>query len=167
MPSLPATTLTHAFTACDPPRPPEAGDPRWVDLAAGRGDEGSAVAKSLLRILRSDRPLVQLLAGNRGCGKSTELRRLQLSLEQDGYFVAYFEVDGDLDLEDTEPPDILLAFIRNLEAALREKGIGIKKALLEEFCLWFGDAVFESAEQWTAIEGEMRSEIAVEGEIPT
>ncbi len=166
MPSLPATNLTDAFNACDPARPLEAGDPRWVDLAAGRGDEGSAVAKSLLRILRSDRPLVQLLAGNRGCGKSTELRRLQLSLEQDGYFVAYFEVDGDLDLEDTEPPDILLAFIRNLEAALREKGIGIKKALLEEFRLWFGDAVFESAEQWTAIEGEMRSEIAVEGEIP-
>ena len=103
MPTLPATNLTDAFNACDPARPLEAGDPRWVDLAGGRGDEGSAVAQCRRRILRSDTPLVQLLAGHRGCGKSTELRRLQRSLERDGFFVAYFEVDADLDLEDTEP----------------------------------------------------------------
>ncbi len=162
---LPATNLKDAFNACDPARPLEAGDSRWVDLAAGRGDEGSSVAQCRRRILRSDSALVQLLAGHRGCGKSTELRRLQRSLEQDGYFVAYFEADADLDLEDTEPPDILLAFIRNLEATLRENGHRIAPDLLEDFLLWFGEVVLERNER-TAIEGEVRSEVALGADIP-
>ena len=162
---FPATNLTDAFNACDPTRPLEAGDPRWVDLAAGRGDEGSAVAQCRRRILRSDSPLVQLLAGHRGCGKSTELRRLQRSLEKDGYFVAYFEVDADLDLEDTEPPDILLAFIRNLEQALRDSGHRLPENLLEEFLEWFGEVVLEKSER-KAIEGEVRSEISIGAEVP-
>ena len=165
MPSLPATNLTDAFNACDPARPLDADDPRWVDLEAGRGDEGSAVAQCRRRILRSDTALVQLLAGHRGSGKSTELRRLQRSLEREGYFVAYFEVDADLDLEDTEPPDILLAFIRNLEAALRDKGLKLDSKLLEDFLLWFGEVVFEK-NTLTAIEGEVRSEVALGAEVP-
>ncbi len=165
MHSLPATNLTDAFNACDPARPLDAGDPRWVDLAAGRGDEGSAVAQCRRRILRSDSPLVQLLAGHRGCGKSTELRRLQRDLERDGYFVAYFEVDADLDLEDTEPPDILLAFIRNLEAALREKDLEIDAKLLDDFLLWFGEVVWEKSTS-NEIEAMVRSEIALGAEVP-
>ncbi len=165
MPSLPATNLKDAFNACDPARPLDAGDDRWVDLASGRGDEGSAVEQCQRRILRSDSALVQLLAGHRGCGKSTELRRLQRSLEKKGYFVAYFEVDGDLDLEDTEPPDILLAFIRNLEKALREAGLAIDSELLEDFLLWFGEVVWEKSEL-REIEGIVRSEVALGAEIP-
>ncbi len=163
--SLPATDLTDAFNACDPARPLDAGDPRWVDLAAGRGDEGSAVAQCRQRILRSADPLVQLLAGHRGCGKSTELRRRRRSLEREGYFVAYFDVDADIDLEDTEPPDILLAFIRNLEAALREKDLVLDAGLLDDFLLWFGEVVLETSSR-TAIEGVVRSEIALGAQVP-
>ena len=137
----PATNLTAAFNSCDPARPLEAGDARWVDLAPGRGDEGSALAQCRKRILRSAYPLVQLLAGHRGSGKSTELRRLQRQLESDGYFVAYFEADADLDIEDTEPPDLLLAYIRNLEAALREAGHQLGVVALQR-----GD--FAGAQEW-------------------
>lgn len=161
----PATNLTDAFNACDPARPLEASDHRYVDLAAGRGDEGSAVAQTKRRILRSNSALVQLLAGHRGCGKSTELRRLQKSLEDEGYFVAYFEVDGDIDLEDTEPTDILLAFIRNLEAKLRFHGINLEAKLLEDFLLWFGEVVYEKS-KLTEIEGVVRSEISMGAKVP-
>ena len=100
LPNLPATNLADAFNACDPASPLDAGDPRYVDLTPGRGEEGSAVAQCRKRILRSSSPLVQLFAGHRGCGKSTELRRLQHTLEEDGYFVAFFKAEQSLDLED-------------------------------------------------------------------
>ncbi len=161
----PATDLTEAFNVCDPAQPLDAGDERYVDLEPGRGDEGSAVAQCKKRILRSRSPLVQLLAGHRGCGKSTELRRLQKQLEAEGYFVAYFEVDSDLDLEDTEPTDILLAFVRNLEQAVREAGFSISGKLLDEFLLWFGDVVLEKTDR-RQIEAEVRSEVGIGAEVP-
>ncbi len=52
MNSRPATNLIDAFNLCDPARPLEAGDSRYVDLAPGRGDEGSAIARCRKRILR-------------------------------------------------------------------------------------------------------------------
>ncbi len=47
MSHLPATNLTDAFNACDPASPLDAGDPRYVDLPPGRGDEGSAATSPL------------------------------------------------------------------------------------------------------------------------
>jgi hypothetical protein len=161
----PAKNLVDALNACNPTRPLDAGDPRYVDLASGRGDEGSAIARCRKRILGSETPLVQLLAGHRGCGKSTELRGLQRSLEDEGYFVVRFEVDGDVDLEDTEPTDILLAMIRNLESRLREANLVVDPKLLDDFLLWFGEVVLEKTER-SAIEAELSSEISIGGEIP-
>jgi len=162
---FPAKTLKDALNACDPARPLDAGDPRYVDLASGRGDEGSAITRCRRRILDSEAPRVQLLAGHRGCGKSTELRGLQRSLEEDGYFVVRFEVDADIDLEDTEPTDILLAMIRNLESRLREANLILDPKLLDDFLLWFGEVVLEKTER-SAIEAELSSEISIGGEIP-
>ncbi len=161
----PAKNLKDALNACDPARPLDAGDPRYVVLASGRGDEGSAIARCRKRILDSETPRVQLLAGHRGCGKSTELRGLQRSLEDKGYFVVRFEVDNDIDLEDTEPTDILLAMIRNLESGLREANLILDPKLLDDFLLWFGEVVLEKTER-SAIEAELRSEIGIGGEIP-
>lgn len=161
----PATNRADAFNRCDPAVPLPAGDERYVDLAAGRGEEGSAVAKCRECIQLSSTPLVQLLAGHRGCGKSTELRRLERDLEGDGFFVAYFEADVDLDLEDTEPVDVLLAVIRNLEAALRAKGIRLAPKLLDDFLLWFGEVVLEKTER-KAIEAEVQSEIGLGADVP-
>ena len=166
-----ATTLKDAFNACNPAKPLGPTDERYVDLAPGRGEEGSAVADCRKRILFSESSdLVQLFAGHRGCGKSTELRRLQYELEQAGYFVAYLELDADIDLEDIEPPDILLAIVRNLEAVLREAGHPLDahpggKELLEDFLLWFGEVVWETTER-RQIEAEVRTQLEMKAEIP-
>ncbi len=161
---LPATTLEDAFNACDP-TPLAAGDERYTDLAPGRGNDGNAVAQCQRRIVRSERPLVQLFAGHRGCGKSTELQRLQNALEEADYFVAYIEAHTDIDLEDTEPTDILLSVIRSLDLSLRDAGIEVNEKYLEEFTGWFAEVVLEKTQR-TEIEAEVRSEAEVSGGVP-
>lgn len=162
---LPAKTLKDAFNACNPTEPLPAGDVRYVDLEKGRGEEGQAVAECRKRILRSASPLVQLFAGHRGCGKSTELRRLKGQLENDGYTVVLIEAETDLDLEDTEPTDVLLALLRGFDAALSEAEIEVPKELLQEFLNWFAAAVDERIET-TGHEGEVSAGVEIGSSVP-
>lgn len=162
---IPAKNLADAFAACDPAQPLPAGDERYVDLASGRGREGSCVARCRKSIQLSPTPVAQIFAGHRGCGKSTELLRLAEQLRVDGYFVAFFEVDGDLDLQDTEPSDVLLAVVRNLEEQLRENGFKLSDKLLDDFLDWFGQVVLETTERKN-IEAEVRSEVGINASVP-
>jgi len=108
--------ITGIYNAVDPFRPLEPGDPAYVDCEAERGD-----ANILLDlgpgIIRSNRYTCQLYAGHRGAGKSTELLRLKADLEAKGCFVVYFAAvgdDGDIDAQDVQYTDILLACTRHL-----------------------------------------------------
>jgi len=63
----------------------------------------------------------QLYVGHRGAGKSTELLRLQEFLNGRGCFVVYFAADEeDIDPEDAQYTDILLACSRHLLEALKD-----------------------------------------------
>ena len=113
--------LTGIYNAIDPFRPLEPGDPAYVDCEAERVD-----ANVLLdlgpEIIRSDRYTCQLYAGHRGAGKSTELLRLKADLESKGCFVVYFAAvgeDGDIDPQDVQYTDILLACTRHLLESLK------------------------------------------------
>ncbi|MEO1069438.1 MAG: ATP-binding protein [Cyanobacteria bacterium J06638_6] len=113
--------LTNIYNAVDPFRPVEPGDPAYVDCEAERGD-----ANVLLdlgpEIIRSERYTCQLYAGHRGAGKSTELLRLKADLELKGCFVVYFAAvgeDGDIDPQDVQYTDILLACTRHLLETLK------------------------------------------------
>jgi hypothetical protein len=87
-------------------RPLEPDDPRYVELY-GRGN---LVHEDPVRLLHANIDLaasnqgVQLLSGFRGAGKSTELRRLALRLEEDGYIVLMFDIEDYID--PTIPLDI-------------------------------------------------------------
>jgi energy-coupling factor transporter ATP-binding protein EcfA2 len=161
----PAKTIVDAFRACNPVETLDADDPRYVDFSSGRGDEGLAAAQCRKRIVRSDSPLVQLLAGHRGCGKSTELRRLKRSLEESKNAVALLDAETDLDLEDTEPTDILLALIRGLEEELRKQKLQLKAEDLKSFESWFTETVIEKTDR-TQFETEIRAEIKAEANVP-
>ena len=107
--------LKRLFNAFEPFRPLYPDDPAYVDCRAVRGD--SDIEAELGReILYSDSGIsCQLYAGHRGGGKSTELLRLQRHLEQNRCFVVYFPADDrDIDAEDTQYTDILLACTRHL-----------------------------------------------------
>ena len=111
--------LKKIFNAFDPFRPLEPTDEAYVDCQAVRGDEEIKVELGR-NILLSDRVTCQLYTGHRGAGKSTELLRLQQHLESNGFRVVYFAADqDDIDAEDAQYTDILLACTRNLLKALR------------------------------------------------
>lgn len=113
--------ITNLYNSFDPFQPLPAGDAAYVDLRSVRGDAN--ILRDLgNKIIRSpERNTCQLYAGHRGAGKSTELLRLQADLNQKGCFVVYFAADqDDLDPEDAQYIDILLACTRHLLDALKD-----------------------------------------------
>ncbi|MBW4441385.1 MAG: ATP-binding protein [Plectolyngbya sp. WJT66-NPBG17] len=96
------------------PEPLPAGSPVYVDCKAVRG--GSNIFVELGRtIQKSNKYTCQLYTGHRGGGKSTELLRLEQDLEQKGCVVVYFSAeDEDINTEDVEYTDLLLACTRHL-----------------------------------------------------
>jgi len=112
--------ITNLYNSFDPFQPLPAGDAAYVDLRSVRGDAN--ILRDLgNKIIRSPgRNTCQLYAGHRGAGKSTELLRLQADLNLKGCFVVYFAADqDDLDPEDTEYTDILIACTRRLLEQLK------------------------------------------------
>ncbi|KYC40311.1 hypothetical protein WA1_27665 [Scytonema hofmannii PCC 7110] len=111
--------LRRLFNAFDPSRPLPDGDPLYVDCQEVRGD-GDIKEEIGREILYSNSMTYQIYAGHRGAGKSTELLRLQRYLDNYGCYVVYFAADDqDIEPEDAEYTDILLACTRHLLESLR------------------------------------------------
>jgi hypothetical protein len=103
----------------------------YVDLDQARGNP--YVVGRLERTIRlPDQPTCQVLAGHRGSGKSTEIIRLKNELESgDPPFVAiYVEADEDIDRNDVDFPDVLIAVVRQLTTQLKSReGIDLRPGL--------------------------------------
>lgn len=113
--------LTAIFNTFEPSRPLLPGDPAYVFCEEVRGDN-NILTDLGKEIRRSNQKTCQLYAGHRGAGKSTELLRLKQYLEEHGCFVVYFAADAeDVDPQDAEYTDILLACTRHLLEELRQK----------------------------------------------
>lgn len=111
--------LRRLYNAFDPFQPLPVGDSAYVDCNAVRGD-GDILQAVGREILLSARKTCQLYAGHRGAGKSTELLRLQKHLNDQGFFVVYFAAEEeDIDPEDVQYTDILLACTKNILAAFK------------------------------------------------
>ena len=113
--------LGRFFRACNPSKTlnlTSPGDAKYyIDFA---GVRGSDLVRELKRaiVLSGQEPTCQLFTGHIGCGKSTELSRLQRDLEADGYQVVYFESTDDLDMGDVDISDILLAIAKRVSQSL-------------------------------------------------
>lgn len=111
---LPAAIRKNLYNAFDPSSPLSATDPAYVNCSCVRGEENILLDLGQ-HITLSDRVTHQLYTGHRGAGKSTELLRLKADLEQQDYCVVYFAAEeADLDPEDCQYTDILLACTHNL-----------------------------------------------------
>ncbi len=121
--------LRSIYNAFDPFEPLPADDPVYVNCSSVRGEENILVDVGR-QITLSNRITHQLYTGHRGAGKSTELLRLRAYLEAQGYKVVYFAAEeSDIDPEDAQYTDILLACTRNLLKGLQGDQSQIQKWL--------------------------------------
>ena len=123
-------------------------DPRWVDTEAARGEYS---LKRLCRTLGVDRAKRRLTApdhgyylfcGHRGCGKSTELRRIAHELDHDDlYCVVFADAAQELDVNNLRYPDVLLHLASKLIAQLASDNIRVESVYLDKLQDWFTERV--------------------------
>ncbi|MDZ7267006.1 MAG: ATP-binding protein [candidate division KSB1 bacterium] len=166
-----ATNITETYNAVNPEQPLLPGDPRYVDCAPVRGDE-HIVNMIAQRIIRAEaakpvQHLKQLLAGHRGCGKSTELLLLKDRLEREGFFVVYFDAALEIDMNDVDYADILLAMMRQLDLQVRESPLGLQldAGRLDDLAMRLAKVTLEKEDR-NLVENTLETEFRVEPQIP-
>ena len=133
-------------------------DPRWVDTAKARGEYSLRSLYRLLGVKSTDLGLplslktppergYHLFCGHRGCGKSTELRRIRNNLHTpDVYYVAFADAARDLDPNNLRYQDVLLHLAATLTRQLEDDGIAIDPVHLGRLQSWFDQHVLEKTE---------------------
>ena len=148
-PSVPTDDIAEAWRRFDQAKPLQPGSPWWVDFAAARDTEEVVDDIAWKVEAASSGPpeemscIHELLAGHRGCGKSTELLRLADRLRDAGHFVSYFAVTDYIDEQDVEYGDVLLCIARQVFADLADAGVELPQNLLASLNEWFAEKIEE------------------------
>ncbi|MGB8698664.1 MAG: ATP-binding protein [Thermosynechococcaceae cyanobacterium] len=149
------------FKACNPGKTlvlANEGDRRlYIDFTTARSSKPTATSLTheLYRtITRSDDRSYHLFTGHIGCGKSTELRKLQYDLEQQGYHVVYLDSSEDLVMTDVDISDLLLTVARQVSKSLAIANIHLEPTGFQ--------GVLNKA--WTILQSEF--DLAGEAKIP-
>ncbi|MBE9179348.1 ATP-binding protein [Oculatella sp. LEGE 06141] len=92
----------------------------YIDFSEVRG--GRAIEKLKRNIVsQPDLPTCRLFTGHIGCGKSTELHRLEAELGKENFYTIYFSASQGLEsLEDVEIGDVLLTIAQIVSKNLEE-----------------------------------------------
>ena len=109
----------------------------YIDLDKVRGNAG--VVPVLERHIRlSSEATTQVLAGHKGTGKTTELHLLKQALQtgDSKYFVVLVQSDDEIDRNDVDFPDVLLAVVRQIAVQLRDAGIELQDSYLKSRFEW-------------------------------
>jgi energy-coupling factor transporter ATP-binding protein EcfA2 len=152
-----ATTLRDAYRICNPE--PLMGtdiEKYYVDLSSVRNTETIQNITTKLQFLEPAEFCTILFTGHRGCGKSTELRKIEKQLNSE-YYIVYLEVDAQLDINDTEYTDLYLLIIKKVADELYKLGTKFDSKLLSSFESWFKEITKEtekSVEQGISIQTE-------------
>ena len=150
-------------------------DPRWVDTREARGSyqlhefyrELGVDMREADRQIRApaDRGYY-LFCGHRGCGKSTELRRIRNELHApDAYYVVFADAAQELDVNNLRYQDILLHLAGKLVRQLEEDDISLDRVHLGKLEEWFSERV-ESQETTREFARHVRTGARVEPGLP-
>ena len=151
-------------------------DPRYVPSFNARGD---VTVRPLLRslgvddrdsshlVLRTRHPrLYCVFCGHRGCGKSTELRRLDVLLNRpEVFFVVFLDALEVLDYNNLTYADVLLALAKELFEALEGEGIDLDEILLNRLNDWFAERV-ETNSKTEAFAAELKAGAKADTGVP-
>ena len=140
-----AKTLKEAFQACDVGSLYGEANRYYVDLETVRSMEAIQNVSTRLDFLEMGQFETLLFTGHRGCGKSTELRRIQRKWETE-YRVIYLEANEEVDLNDADYTDLYLVLIKRVADDLTLLGFRFDPALLARFEAWFKEIMEESEE---------------------
>jgi len=154
----PATSLQE-ISARATLEPLASGDPRYVDMADGRASR----ALRQMRLHIEDHDAEQLryakvaFTGHRGCGKSTELLRMEHDLA--GRFTCvHLYVDENL-VRDCEYSDLLLWLVESLFESFKRSDLNPPDDLVKGVANWFAEKSLEEVE---AVKGQVQAEIGAE-----
>lgn len=154
-----ATTLKAAFRACDvSPLVGTDSQRYYVDLSAVRNTEAIEGVSTRLSFLEPAEFCSLLFTGHRGCGKSTELRRIESRWENE-YRIIYIEADAEVDILDAEYTDLYLVTIRKVANELYKLGAVFDSKLLSNFETWFKEITQENE---TSVEASLSLETSAE-----
>ena len=152
-----ATTLKTAFRVCNvEPLEGEDLDRYYVDLSAVRKTEAIENVSTALDFQDAEQVTKILFTGHRGCGKSTELKRIQKQWEKD-YRVIYLEVNEETDINDVNYKDLYLIVMKWIEFELRQLNLKLDNSLMRNVENWFKDVTQETEQ---TVEGS----VSIEGE---
>jgi hypothetical protein len=118
-------------------------DEFFVETTEDRG--GDEAFPQLKRNLLNDKLGTRhyLFAGARGCGKSTELMRLQIKLEQENFLVLNFSVMDELEPNNLTHIDLLIATMKKLFGAANEHFLDIGEEYLMPITNWVNKVTIE------------------------
>jgi hypothetical protein len=164
----PATDLRQAYRNCSP-RPLRSDHPWYTDLGELRG--GDVKPRIIQRFefkeigvagLR-DTWMRLLMLGLRGSGKTTEIHRLAADLRH-RYVVLYLEANTELNAEDFDLSELILAIAVGVERHMREfEHKPLAKEALEGLQGWFAKVTRENIEERVAqveVQGKLAPESA-------
>jgi hypothetical protein len=120
-----SSKLKQIYSVFSPsPLQPEQND-LYIDLEEVRGKTG-IVNRMAQKIRLADAPTCQVLTGHRGSGKSTELSRLGQALQdpppgEPRFFAVQIQADDELDRNDIDFPEVLIAIVRQVADQLRTR----------------------------------------------
>ena len=140
-----------------------ANDPRWVDTEPARGEYSLDRLRRTLGVDSARRRLTApdnryyLFCGHRGCGKSTELRRIAHDLHHPLlYYVVFADAAQELDVNNLRYQDVLLHLASKLVERLDKDRVPIVPEHLGKLRDWFNERV-ESRKQTRAFAAEAKA----------
>ncbi|NJL29658.1 MAG: hypothetical protein HC897_18085 [Thermoanaerobaculia bacterium] len=141
--------------------PLRSGDPRYVDLSAGRGNKVLRRMELHLRDFSAEQNHFAHVAftGHRGAGKSTELLRLEHALA-DRFFALHLFTDETI-LRDCEYTELLLWLVDALVRQFAEQKLPLDAKLVERVTDWFAEKTLHKVDQ---VKKEIELTAEVEGE---
>lgn len=156
----PARTIAELFRTAQPEHPLLPGDPRYVAHIAGRGD-GNPLRRLEVTLEQyvedEDRNYAKLiLTGHRGCGKTTELLRLEERFKARAFIV---RMDMDESLRaDFDYTLMLLWLTEELVHRLEQAGVSLPQTEMRAVEAWFAEITEISIES-DITEGEAGVEV--------
>jgi hypothetical protein len=147
--------------------PLQPGDPRYVEVSNGRQTTDLKLLRNYLReAAREPNRWAKLtLTGHRGCGKSTELLRMEKELDSE-FFAIHLYVDQNLE-RDFEYTDMLLWLVDAVAERFADAKMPLDKGLIDDVVYWFANICVENVNKVKSeIEASAQAEVKAKTGLP-